>query len=411
MRHILIIIMLSLAVSACTAKRTVRPSPPSTECKSCTPQPTTPSPPITEPTPKSVPDVTGVATEFSLLKPAKWSDLDGILQDDLSASWNAWLTSCNTLKYKLQWKAACLTATTLQQPSSAEILDYYTQHFDVFSTTNQDGSSVGLITGYYQPVLHGSRTPTAKYAYPLYGQPKDLITVELSALYPELKFKRIRGKLDGNKLVPYLSRAEIEHPSNPLAGNELVWVDDALDAFYLQIQGSGLVKFENGEQMHVGYADQNGHPYHSIGKLLVQRGELTADQASMQGIKDWARKNPGKLQGLLDSNPSYVFFRELPSGLFGPLGALGVPLTAERSVAIDPKYVPLGAPIFLSTTYPNSNKPLKRLMMAQDTGGAIKDGVRADFYWGSGEAAGKAAGAMKQSGLIWVLLPKGFKLP
>jgi len=410
MHHILIIIMLSLAVSACTAKRTARPSPPSEACKSCTPQPTAPSSPTTEPTPKSALDVSGVATEFSLLKPAKWSDLDGILQDDLSASWNAWLTSCNTLKYKSQWKAACLAAATLQQPSSAEILDYYTQHFDVFSTTNQDGSSVGLITGYYQPVLHGSRTPTAKYAYPLYGQPKDLITVELSALYPELKFKRIRGKLDGNKLVPYLSRAEIEHPSNPLAGNELVWVDDALDAFYLQIQGSGLVKFENGEQMHVGYADQNGHPYHSIGKLLVQRGELTADQASMQGIKDWARKNPGKLQGLLDSNPSYVFFRELPSGLFGPLGALGVPLTVERSVAIDPKYVPLGAPIFLSTTYPNSTKPLKRLMMAQDTGGAIKDGVRADFYWGSGEAAGKAAGAMKQAGLIWVLLPKNYPL-
>ena len=212
-----------------------------------------------------------------------------------------------------------------------------------------------------------------------------------------------------------ISRPELEKRMKdgvllPLKENKLEKKDDGLDAFYLQIQGSGLVKLENGEQVHLGYADQNGHAYNSIGKTLVQRGELAADQASMQGIKDWARKNPTKLRELLNNNPSYVFFKELPSGLFGPLGALGVPLTAERSVAIDPKYVPLGAPIFLSTTYPNSNKPLKRLMMAQDTGGAIKDGVRADFYWGSGEAAGKAAGAMKQTGYIWVLLPKNYPL-
>jgi membrane-bound lytic murein transglycosylase A len=410
MRRLLIVAVLALIYTGCSKQATVKPIPEAPACASCA---TTPFPPkvLPEVPPTLAIPETVTATEFSLLKPAQWADLDGILQDDLTQSWHAWLTSCSTLKNKPQWKAACQAAVELKQPTSASILNYYTQYFDVYSTTNQNGSNVGLITGYYEPILYGSRTPSAKYAYPLYAQPKDLITVELSGLYPELKFKRIRGKLDGNKLVPYLTRAEIEHPSNPLAGNELVWVDDALDAFYLQIQGSGLVKFENGEQMHVGYADQNGHAYNSIGKLLVQRGELTADQASMQGIKDWARKNPTKLQDLLNSNPSYVFFRELPSGLFGPLGALGVPLTAERSVAIDPKYVPLGAPVYLSTTYPNSSKPLKRLMMAQDTGGAIKDGVRADFYWGSGEAAGKAAGAMKQTGLIWVLLPKEFKLP
>jgi membrane-bound lytic murein transglycosylase A len=411
MYKILILVMLSLSVAACSGGKNTKPITPKPECKPCASQTSSSPPVVAEPEPKRPTEVVVPATEFSLLKPAQWSDLEGILQDDLTASWNAWLTSCSTLKQKMQWKSACLAATSLTKPTSAEILNYYTQHFDVYSTSNQNGSNEGLITGYYQPVLNGSRTPSAKYAYPLYGVPADLISVELSALYPELKYKRLRGKLDGNKLVPYLSRADIEQTSNPLAGNEILWVDDALDAFYLQIQGSGLIKLENGEQVHVGYADQNGHAYNSIGKILVQRGELTADQASMQGIKDWARKNPGKLQGLLNSNPSYVFFRELPSGLFGPLGALGVPLTAERSVAIDPKYVPLGAPIFLSTTYPNSNKPLKRLMMAQDTGGAIKDGVRADFYWGSGEAAGKAAGAMKQSGLIWVLLPKGFKLP
>ncbi|MGQ0442279.1 MAG: MltA domain-containing protein, partial [Methylophilaceae bacterium] len=169
-------------------------------------------------------------------------------------------------------------------------------------------------------------------------------------------------------------------------------------------------QLDNGEQAHVGYADQNGHAYHSIGRLLIERGELTADQASMQGIKNWARNNLGKLRDLLNSNPSYVFFRELPVGLPGPLGALGVPITAERSVAIDPKFIPLGAPVFLSTTQPNSAIPLRRLMVAQDTGGAIKGGVRADFYWGAGDEAGAKAGAMKQTGKIWVMLPKGFKL-
>ena len=172
-----------------------------------------------------------------------------------------------------------------------------------------------------------------------------------------------------------------------------------------------MVHLENGEKMHIGYADQNGQAYQSIGRLLIDKGELTADKASMQGIKDWARNNTGKLRELLNANPSYVFFRELPPGLPGPIGALGSPILAERVLAIDPRFVPLGAPIFMSTNLPNSNKPLNRLMMAQDTGGAIKGGVRADFFWGSGPDAGKMAGSMKQSGRIWVLLPKDFPLP
>lgn len=396
--HVFAVLACALAIVACS-QRTVKP-----------PIATQPTPPTTSASSPVTPADVSKSAEYSLLKPASWQDLSGLMQDDLRASWQAWLTSCSTLKNKAEWQVACQAAFSLNNPSNAQLVDYYTQYFNVYSTSNQNGDNTGLVTGYYQPILKGSRQKSSQYAYPLYGQPKDLITVDLSAQFPELKFKRVRGKLDGNKLVPYLTRAQIEHDNAPLAGNEIAWVDDALDAFYLQIQGSGLIQLDNGEQMHVGYADQNGHAYNSIGKVLVQRGELTLSQASMQGIKDWARQNPSKLRELLNSNPSYVFFRELPAGLFGPLGALGVPLTAERSVAVDPKYVPLGAPVFLSTTYPNSNKPLKRLMMAQDTGGAIKDGVRADFYWGSGEAAGKMAGAMKQSGKIWVLLPKEFKL-
>jgi membrane-bound lytic murein transglycosylase A len=162
--------------------------------------------------------------------------------------------------------------------------------------------------------------------------------------------------------------------------------------------------------MRIGYADQNGHPYQSIGKLLVERGEMKLEQASMQGIKAWGANNPDKLPELLASNPSFVFFRELPNGLSGPLGALGVPLTGGRSIAVDPRFIPLGAPVFLATTQPNSPAPMNRLVMAQDTGGAIRGGVRADFFWGFGVDAGELAGRMKQRGRMWVLLPKDFPL-
>ena len=359
--------------------------------------------------------------DYALLKPAKWEDIDGFVNDDLSAAWPAWLQSCSTLKNKTQinqtsWQAICNAALALNQPNNAAIIAYLTDYFNVYASTNADGSDTGLITGYYEPLLKGSRTKSANYPYPLYKQPADLIKVDLAELYPELKGKRVRGKLvldkEGhNKLIPYATRADIESTPAPLTGNELVWIDDLVDGFFLQVQGSGIVQLENGQQMHVGYADQNGHAYNSIGRILIERGELSKDQAGMQGIKSWAKSNPSKLRELLNANPSYVFFTELPAGLSGPLGALGVPLSAERSVAVDPKYVPLGAPIFLSTTLPNSQNPLKRLMLAQDTGGAIKGGVRADYFWGAGDSAGKQAGAMKQQGKIWVLLPKGFVLP
>ncbi len=217
---------------------------------------------------------------------------------------------------------------------------------------------------------------------------------------------RLRGKLQGNKVVPYFTRTEIENGT--FRGKPIAWAEDAVELFFLQIQGSGRIELPDGSHLRVGYADQNGHPYKSIGKILVDRGELKLEQASMQGIKAWGAANPDKLPELLNSNPSYVFFRELPNGLSGPLGALGVPLTAGRSIAVDPKYIPLGAPVFLSTTYPNSGQPLNRLMLAQDTGGAIRGAVRADFFWGFGNEAGELAGRMKQKGRLWVLLPKDY---
>lgn len=352
-----------------------------------------------------------VILDYSLLRASGWEDLNGFAQEDLVAAWPAWLQSCSAIKTRQAWQAACEAATKLNVPDNSTIAAYFRQYFVVYRATNSDGTDSGLITGYYEPILKGSRSKTPRYQYPLYAKPNDLITVELGDVYPELANKRVRGRLLTNKLVPYYKRGEIEVEASPLKGNELLWLDDPVEAFFLQIQGSGLVQLDSGEQVHVGYADQNGHAYNSIGKLLIERGELTADKASMQGIKDWARANSGKLRDLLNNNPSYVFFRELPSGLPGPLGALGVPILAERSVAVDPRFIPLGAPVFLDSTFPNSSLPLKRLMMAQDTGGAIKGGVRADFFWGSGNNAGKQAGAMKQQGRMWVLLPKEFQLP
>ena len=356
--------------------------------------------------------------DYGLLKPAEWDEVDGLSAshagaDDLNLAWPAWLQSCTALVKKPMWKNACDTANSLNlqtnnNPDSESVRAYFRQNFSVYKTTNVDGAESGLITGYYQPILKGSRTKSAKYPFPLYTTPPDLITVELDGLFPELKYKRVRGRVVGNKLVPYFNRAEIETDNSPIKGRELVYIDNIVDVFFLQIQGSGVVQFENGEQVMVGYADQNGHTYNSVGRLLIERGELTSANASMAGIKNWVKNNPLRFRELLNNNPSFVFFRELPSGLPGPIGALGVPILAERAVAVDPKFVPLGAPVFLSTTQPNNNKPLKRLMMAQDTGGAIKGGVRADFFWGAGAEAGAKAGAMKQSGKIWVLLPKEF---
>lgn len=348
--------------------------------------------------------------EYQLMRPANWAALEGFEQDNLQAAWGGLQASCDVLKKNELWRNACETMLKLPSPTQAEARALLQEYFSPWQVTNPDGSNTGLITGYYEPLLKGSRIRTERYRYPLYQRPDDLVTVDLNGLYPELANRKLRGKLEGNRLKPYYSRGEIEIAQSPLAGKEFLWTDDIIDLFFLQIQGSGLVKLDTGEELHVGYADQNGQPYQSIGKVLIDRGDLTADKASMQGIKNWGRKNLDKLRDLLNSNPSYVFFRELPKDLPGPLGALGVPIIGGRSIAVDPRYIPLGAPVFLSATYPNSSKPLRRLMMAQDTGGAIKGAVRADFFWGAGNEAGKQAGAMKQSGKLWVLMPKGFTI-
>ena len=231
-------------------------------------------------------------------------------------------------------------------------------------------------------------------------------------MIPELKGKRVRGRLEGNKVVPYYSRAGTREAPG-LAGHEIVWIDNALDAFMLEVQGSGRVQLTTGETIRLQYEDQNGHPYRSIGRYLADQGVMTIDQVNMPAIRAWLAANPQRLHEVLDSNPSVVFFREAPleDPSIGPKGALGVPLTAGRSIAMDPKFLPLGAPMFLSTTQPGTTLPLQRLVVAQDTGGAIRGPVRADLFFGFGAEAGAQAGMMKHDGEMWLLWPRAAPPP
>ena len=309
-------------------------------------------------------------------------------------------------------RRACDAASAGKFEDEAAARRFVESTFDAWAIASADGNAEGMVTGYYEPVLAGSRTRGERFRVPVYGVPADLVAVDLESVNPELKGMRLRGRIQGNRVIPYWTRAEIEARDG--SGAPVVaWVEDPVELFFLQIQGSGQIELAPGERLRLGYGDQNGHPYRSMGRFLVDRQEMTLDQASMQNIKAWAAANPRKLREALDANPSYVFFREVaaaagkPGVPDGPLGTLGAPLSAGYSIAVDPRYVPLGAPVFLATTWPLSAQPLERLMAAQDTGGAIRGAVRADFYWGSGGEAGSLAGRMRQRGRMWILWPRG----
>ncbi|MDR2189551.1 MAG: murein transglycosylase A [Azonexus sp.] len=334
--------------------------------------------------------------------------MPGWRDDDVAAAWPAFLQSCRGFDGRSRsrdWRRVCKLARAADGQPGFDARAFFEQHLKPYAILAADGSDSGMMTGYYEPLLRGSRKAAKGFAQPVLGVPDDLLTIDLADLYPELKDKRVRGRIDGKRIVPYWTRAEIVSRGEAVPAPVLLYVDDAVELFFLQIQGSGRVLLADGGMVRLNYADQNGHPYLSVGRVLVARGELKLEEASMQGIQAWARRNPKRLDELLNNNPSYVFFRELPDSNEGPIGAFGVPLTPERSIAVDPRSVPLGAPVFLSTTRPNSSQPLNRLMLAQDTGGAIKGAVRADFFWGFGKAAGEQAGRMKQQGRMWLLLP------
>jgi membrane-bound lytic murein transglycosylase A len=362
-------------------------------------------PPVKEIKPAPVPEPVKPAPA-PLFTPASFADLPGWAEDDQREAWSAFNTSCNVLGRRAQWAEACAIARGVDASDLAAVRSFFESNFVPNLVRAADGSQSGLITGYYEALLRGSRTKSDIYQTPLYKVPDDLLTIDLSSVYPQLKNMRLRGRVVGRKVVPYDAREQID--SGKLAGNELLWVDDPVEAFFLEVQGSGRVELDDGETVRISYADQNGHPYKAIGRWLVEQGELPANQVSAQSIKAWIQANPQRRQELFNANPSFIFFREerLPDPSVGPKGALGVPLTPARSVAIDPSFLPLGAPIYLATTEAGSEVPMRRLVMGQDTGGAIRGEVRADFFYGFGPEAADKAGRMQQPGTIWVLLPK-----
>ena len=322
------------------------------------------------------------------LTPVAWQQVPGWEDDSLIGATAALRENCLRVGQEPNWRRACAAAAQLDELDVTGTRTFFETYFTPFQFANGDGTLDGLVTGYYEPLLHGARTRRGPYQYPLYRSPA--------------------GYRAGAVLPP---RAQLER-SGLLAGNELVWVDDPIEAFFLQVQGSGRIVLDDGAIMRVGFGGSNNQPYKSIGRWLLDHGELTPAQATMQGIKAWARANAPRVDALLDTNPRFVFLREMPSADpalagadQGPIGALGVPLTPQRSIAVDPASIPLGTPVFLQTTRPLTNAPMNRLVFAQDTGTAIKGGVRADYFWGLGDDAGDLAGKMKQVGRMWLLLP------
>lgn len=263
------------------------------------------------------------------------------------------------------------------------------------------GDGRSFATGYYEPEIAGSRVAAPGYAVPVYRVPDDLIEVDLGLFSDALAGKRIRGQVAGRTLVPYPDRAAIEDGALAGRGLEIAWAADPVDFFFLQVQGSGRLRLPDGSVMRIGYAGQNGRDYTGIGKLMKDRGLLDGRPTSMQGIVAWLREHPEEGRAIMRENKSYVFFREITGA--GPIGALGVPVVAQATVAADPAYVPLGAPVFLETDRPEANG----LWVAQDTGGAIKGANRFDTFWGAGAEAARIAGGMSARGTALVLVPKG----
>ncbi len=299
------------------------------------------------------------------------------------------------------WASACAAAATT---SEAEAQGFFQGQFTAVAVTPAGATpGSGFATGYYEPEIAGSRTPAPGFPVPLYKRPPDLIDVNLGSFVADWKGRTLRGKLEGTSLVPYADRGAIMAGALKGRGLELAWAADPYEAFFLEIQGSGRLRLPDGSIMRIGYAGQNGRDYVAIGRVLVERGDLPRGGASMDTILAWLRANPGKAPALLAANPSAVFFRELTGD--GPIGAMGVAVTPGLSLAADPAFVPLGAPVLVETTLPG-NLPLAALMVAQDTGGAIKGPNRVDLFRGAGAAARAEAGALAAKAGITLLLPR-----
>lgn len=310
------------------------------------------------------------------------------------------------------WLKPCEAGSSLPTERPDLARRFFETYFHPFLAT-AEGRSKGLFTGYFEMELQGSWIRKGPYNTPIYERPPELVEANLGVFNSDMKGQQLLGKVVGGKFLPYEDRSEIVAGALSGRGLELIWVDNPIDAFFLHVQGSGRIKMDDGTIIRVGYAARNGHAYYSIGKELIKMGELKREHVSMQSIRSWLRDNPSKADPLMEKNRSFIFFRIINGGLKsfdeqqGPIGAQGVQLTPGRSLAVDRRYVPLGLPIWLDTTDPvNISEPLRRLVISQDTGSAIKGPVRGDLFWGFGDMAATKAGLMKQAGRYFLLLPK-----
>ena len=357
------------------------------------------------------------------LEAVTFDDLPNWKADDQAAALAAFRRSCKRLSESpddhttvagtvvlrgADWTAPCAAAAALIAPTADEARAFFEAWFRPFAARGPDGPD-GLFTGYFEMEIDGARAPRDGFQVPLYRLPEDHVSVDLGTFDKELKGRRIVGRVDGGRLVPYHTRDAIQNGALDGRALEMLWLADPVDLYMLHIQGAGRVRLPDGATLRVGFAGHNGHDYASIGRELIRRGALPKGGASWPAIRNWIRRNPDQASRLLAVNPRYIFFRiidGLPAEA-GPLGAQGVPLTAGRSLAVDPRHVPLGLPLWLDTVWPAApERPLRRLVVAQDTGGAIKGEVRGDFFWGTGAAALAQAGKMKSRGRYFLLLPK-----
>lgn len=353
------------------------------------------------------------------LKPVAFKDLPGWTADRVADAVPAFQRSCGKLKAlpadrtvgpdgvggkAADWQTPCARLAALPAGDDAAARAFFEEWFTPYAAANNDNRR-GLFTGYYEVELKGSRTPDVAYPVPLYKRPADLIMVDLGDFADRWKGERIAGRVTDGRLKPFEDRAAIEAGALKGRGLELLWLQDPIATFFLHIQGSGRVRFPDGTEARVGYAAQNGHKYVAIGRELIDRGEIPREQVSLQTIRDWLKAHPEQADALMNKNPSYVFFQELKGE--GPVGAQNVALTPGRSLAVDSKFLPYGVPVWLDAEDPlDAQARLRRLLIAQDTGGAIRGPVRGDVFWGHGEDAEKRAGVMKSAGEYYILLPK-----
>lgn len=306
------------------------------------------------------------------------------------------------------WQHICELALQLNPANDVTARNFFENEFQPYLVTNE-GNSTGLFTGYYLPLLQGKLKHHGNYNVPIYGKPKDLIVINLGLFKPELLGIIVRGQIKDTNLAPYPNREEINHGAITKTAPVLVWVNDRISRFFMQVQGSGLVQISPHKILLLGYADTNGQPYRSLGKTFITKGFLTKDTASMHGIRNWFSAHPEQIDPLLNSDPSFIFFRILANQQ-QPVGTENVQLTPQRSLAVDTRYIPLGAPIWLNALAPKTKITpggvFQHLVVAQDTGGAIKGIIRGDIYWGGGQDAENIASDLKSPGQYWILLPK-----